>query len=407
VITKAALRKSNQSERKLDGLAYFSTGLILAFFGVLSVAQAPVAAADHEIAGTWQGTLRIPATAEHSALDLRLVNKVSRANDGKLSVAVLSIDQGGGELTASSASLQDGIFKYEVPAIQGNFEGKISADGKSIAGSWTQGGTSLPLLMERATPETAWTIPPVLTMRPMVADANPSFEVATIKPSSPDAPGRVFGVRGNHFRTIDTTLTDLITFAYGVQQKQVAGQPRWVDTDKWDIEAQPDVPGAPNKQQLATMVQKLLASRFHLKFHEEARGLSVYELTVAAGGQKMTAGSTDPNQLPGLFFPELGSLTAQNSSMQDFANLLQTTVLDRPVVDHTGLKGKWNFVLKWTPDETQFPGMGIKVTPPGTLADEPPPLAAAIQQQLGLKLTEGKALLRVLEIDKAEKPSVN
>ncbi len=404
---KTALLRSNQRGWRLDGLACLSAGLILAFLGVLSVAQAPAAAADREIAGTWQGTLRIPATAEHPAIDLRLVNKVLRANDGKLSVAVLSIDQGGGELTASSASFQDGVFKYEILAIQGSYEGKMSPDGKSLGGNWTQGGTSLPLLMKRATPETAWTIPPAMTMLPMVADANPSFEVATIRPSSPGAPGKVFGVRGNHFRTIDTTLTDLITFSYGVQQKQVAGEPQWMDTDKWDIEAQPDVPGAPNKQQLATMLQKLLSSRFHLKFHEEARGLSVYELTVAEGGQKLAAGSTDPNQLPALFFPDLGSLTAQNASMQDFANLLQTTVLDRPVVDHTGLKGRWNFVLKWTPDETQFPGMGIKVTPPGSLADEAPPLAAAIQQQIGLKLAESKAQLPVLVIDKAEKPSIN
>ncbi len=113
-------------------------------------------------------------------------------------------------------------------------------------------------------------------------------------------------VRGNQFSTINTTLTDLITFAYGVQQKQIVDAPSWMDTDKWDIEAQPDVPGTPKQKQLTTMVQKLLADRFQLKFHNDKKELSAYVLTVAKSGQKMTAGSTDPNQLPGLFFRATG-----------------------------------------------------------------------------------------------------
>jgi uncharacterized protein (TIGR03435 family) len=266
----------------------------------------------------------------------------------------------------------------------------------------------LPLLFERATPETEWTIPPPpVRLPPMVADANPSFEVATIKPTKPGEQRKLFGVRGNHFTTINTSLTDLITFAYGVQQKQVVDAPLWMDTDKWDIEAQPDVPGAPNKQQVATMVQKLLADRYQLKFHNDKKELSAYVLTVAKSGQKMTAGSTDPNQLPGLFFRQLGVLTVQNATMVDFAGLMQTAVLDRPVVDQTALPGKWNFLLKWTPDESQFGGMGVKVPPPSDAADAPPSLFTAIQEQIGLKLDAGKAQVPVLVIDKAEKPSAN
>jgi uncharacterized protein (TIGR03435 family) len=241
----------------------------------------------------------------------------------------------------------------------------------------------------------------------MAADANPSFEVATIKPSAPDEPGKLFGVRGAHFKTINTTLTDLITFAYGVQQKQVVGQPEWMDKDKWDIEAQPDVAGAPNKQQVSTMVQKLLADRFQLKFHKDTKELSAYVLTLTKTGNKMTAGSTDPNQLPGLFFQGLGVLTVQNATMQDFAGLMQSAVLDRPVVDQTSLPGKWNFLLKWTPDESQFGGMGVKVPPPTDAPDAPPPLFTAIQEQIGLKLDAGKAQVPVLVIDKVEKPSDN
>ena len=389
-------------------LALFAAGLIPVFAGANSAAQAPAAAPNHDIVGTWQGTLHIAKNDQHPQIDLRIVVKVSKTDTGALKVLNYSIDQGGGEMVATSSSFQDGIFKFAIQAIDGSYEGKISGDGKSIAGNWTQGPEPIALLLERATPETEWTIPPPpVKLPPMAADANPSFEVATVKPSAPDEPGKLFGVRGAHFKTINTTLTDLITFAYGVQQKQVVGQPEWMDKDKWDIEAQPDVPGAPNKEQVATMVQKLLAERFQLKFHKDTKELSAYVLTVSKSGNKMTAGSADPNQLPALFFRALGALTVQNATMRDFAGLMQTAVLDRPVVDQTGLTGTWNFLLKWTPDESQFGGMGIKVPPPTDAPDAPPPLITAIQEQIGLKLDAGKAQVPVLVIDKAEQPSAH
>ena len=400
--------KQKPRRRVLLGLICFAAGSISVFSGALCAAQSPAATPDHDIAGAWQGTLHVPAAANHPAIDLRIVNRITKGDDGKLMVSDYSIDQGGGEMKASSASFEDGVLKFAIEAIDGSYEGKMSADGKSIAGNWTQGPNPLPLLFERTTPETEWTIPPPpVRLPPMAADAHPSFEVATIEPSAPDEPGKLYGVRGNHFKTIDMTLTDLIGFAYGVQQKQVVGQPQWMDKNKWDIEAQPDVPGAPNRQQVATMVQKLLADRFQLKFHKDTKELSAYLLTVAKGGQKMSAGSADPNQLPALFFRGLGVLTVQNATMQDFAGLMQTAVLDRPVVDQTELQGKWNFLLKWTPDESQFGGMGIKVSPPTDAMDAPPPLFTAIQEQIGLKLEAGKAQVPVLVIDKAEQPSAH
>jgi uncharacterized protein (TIGR03435 family) len=406
--TAAAVCERNYRRKMLLGLACFAAGLIPVFFSAHSSAQAPAAASDHDIVGTWQGTLHVPAGDNRPAIELRIVNKVTKGDNGKLTVSDYSIDQGGGELKASSASFEDGVFKYSIQAIDGSYEGKMSADGKSIAGNWAQGPNSIPLLMERATPATEWTIPPPpVKLPPMVADANPSFEVATIKPTKPDEQRKLFVVRGNHFMTVNTSLTDLITMAFGVQQKQIAGQPEWLDKDKWDIEAQPDVPGAPNRQQINTMVKKLLADRFQLKFHEDKKELGAYVLTVAKSGNKMTAGSTDPNQLPGLFFTGLGRLTVQNATMEDFSGLMQSAVLDKPVVDQTGLAGKWNFLLKWTPDESQFGGMGIKVPPPTDNPDAPPPLFTAIQEQIGLKLDAGKAQVKVLVIDKAEKPTAN
>ncbi len=360
------------------------------------------AAQKSNIEGTWQGTLHVPQK------DLRIVLKVSKTDTGALKAVNYSIDQGGQAIPVSSITFQDGELKFAIMMIDGTYDGKISADGKSIAGEWKQGPNPLPLVFERATPETAWTIPePPPRMAPMPADAKPTFEVATIKPSKPDEPGKAFLVRGDRFSTINTTMMDLIKFAYGVQDKQVLEGPAWMQTDKFDIAAQPDIPGTPDRDQVRSMIQKLLADRFQLKFHRDSKELSAYVLTVGKNGPKMDKSAADAGNLPGLFFRGLGALTVTNATMEDFCGLMQEAVLDRPVVDHTGLAGKWNFLLKWTPDQSQFGGMGVKVPPPSDAADAPPPLFTAIQEQIGLKLEAGKAQVPVLEIDHVEKPSGN
>jgi uncharacterized protein (TIGR03435 family) len=93
--------------------------------------------------------------------------------------------------------------------------------------------------------------------------------------------------------------------------------------------------------------------------------------------------------------------------MGDFAGLMQSAVLDRPVVNRTALDGKWNFLLKWTPDESQFAGLGVKVPPPSDAADAPPPLFTAIQEQLDMKLDAQKTAVDVMVIDHVDHPSPN
>jgi uncharacterized protein (TIGR03435 family) len=365
-------------------------------------AQATGDNAAQKIDDTWQGTLHVP---QH---DLRIVMKITKTDKGDLKLVNYSIDQGGQPLSANSATFQDKELKFAIDMIDGKYEGKMSSDGKSISGTWTQGPNPLPLLFERATPETAWAIPePPPRLPPMAADADPSFEVATIKPSKPDEQGKAFMVRGAEFTTINTTLSDLIKFAYGMHEKQVVGGPDWMLSAKYDISAKPDVPGQPNDKQLKLMVQKLLADRFQLKFHHDKKELSAYVLSVAKIEPKMTKNTGDPGGLPGLWFQGLGVLSVRNATMVDFANLMQSAVLDRPVVDQTGLDGRWDFRLKWTPDESQFGGMGIKVPPPSDAADAPPPLFTAIQEQIGLKLEAAKAPVEVLVLDHVEQPTAN
>jgi uncharacterized protein (TIGR03435 family) len=153
------------------------------------------------------------------------------------------------------------------------------------------------------------------------------------------------------------------------------------------------------------MVKKLLAERFQLKYHDEKRVLSVYALEPGKTAPKLTKADADAGPLPGLFFTGLGRLNVTNATLENFCHLMQEAVLDRPVVDQSGLTGRWNFQLNWTPDESQFGG--IKVPPPSDKADAPPPLFTAIQEQLALKLEPTKSEVGVLVIDKVEKPSDN
>ena len=363
-------------------------------------AQTPVASAS-SIEGTWQGTLHIP-----NGPQLRTVVKISKGPDGKLKSTFYSIDQGGGGLEATSTTFQGGDLKIVLERINLTYTGKLAADAKSIVGETNQ-GTPLPLLLERATPATEWTIPePPKPIPPMDPKADPSFEVATIKPSKPDAPGKAFIVQGGKFRTLNFTLGEMISAAYGVQAKQIINAPDWVWSEKYDIEAKPDIPGSPSRAQLMSEVQKLMADRFQLKFHRDKKELSGLLLTVSKGGSKLKPSLGDANGLPGLFFGGVGVLNVQNAHISDFTNLMQQAVLDRPIVDQTGLTGRYDFTLKWTPDEAQLAQMGMKA-PATEPADAPPNIFTAFQEQLGLRLEAGKAPVEVLVLDKVEKPSEN
>jgi len=355
-----------------------------------------------DLTGAWQGTLQ-------AGRDLRIVVKVSKADDGAFKAQFYSIDQSPQPMATNGITLQGSTVKMSVGGIGGTYEGKLSADGNSISGTWTQGPKPLPLDLKRATGETAWAIPePPARLKPMAADANAVFEVATIKPSKPDAPGKAIMMNGVNFSTLNTSLSDLIVFAYGLHAKQVTGGPAWMETVKFDLSARPEAEGMPNQKQLKTMMQKLLTDRFKLVFHRDKKELPVYAITVAKGGPKLAKSEGDPNGLPGLFFRGRGVLPARNANMGDLAMVMQGAVLDRPVVDQTGLAGRFDFTLTWTPDQFQFPGFPPGGAPPAAdNADAPPDLFTAMQQQLGLKLETTKAPAEVLVIDRVEKPSEN
>ncbi len=381
----------------MNKLLLFPILLIAGLFCITLSAHAQ----EKDLTGTWQGTLDV------GQQKLRTVVKITH-DDGVYKAVFYSIDQKA-QIPVSSVKLEAGTVKFAIVAIGGTYEGKLAGDGATIDGTFNQGGANLPLKLARVGPADAWAIPePPPRIAPMPATAQPVFEVATIKPSKPDAQGKGFGVRGHRISTFNTSLDDLITFAYGLHEKQIAGgAAAWAGTDKFDITGEPDLPGTPNSEQLRGMIQKLLAERFQLKFHYEKKELPVYALVLGKPPLKMTQASADSGSLPSLMFPGLGQLPAHNATMEDFAHVMQQAVLDRPVVDQTGLKGRWDFTLNWTPDESQFAGMGVKVPPPSDKADAPPPLFTAIQEQAGLKLEPTRAPVQVLVIDHVQKPSEN
>ena len=230
----------------------------------------------------------------------------------------------------------------------------------------------------------------------MAPDAHPSFEVATIRPSNPNATGTSFRIKGRHLLMSNQPVANLIALAYGLQGTQIVGGPAWFATDRYDIDGVADVEGEPNLKQMQEMYRKLLAERFGLAAHTEKKEMAVYALRVGRGGAKNLAKSKgDPNGEPDQNGGPRG-MTFTNCSMGEFS-LMLGFMMDRPVVDETGIAGRWDFVLSWTPLDA------AETTDPNA----PPGMFTATQEQLGLKLEPVKAPADVLVVDKVERPSAN
>jgi bla regulator protein blaR1 len=249
----------------------------------------------------------------------------------------------------------------------------------------------------------------------MAANASPGLALTTIKPSEPGGPKRVLTMSGQDILTDDARLSDLIMFAYDIHTNQIKRGPAWLESDKYDVSVRPDIPGLPDIAQMRVLFQKLLADRFQLKFHREKEELSVYALTVAKTGAKITKSQADPEQnfLPGMSFgpvPSGTSFNVTNSTLAEFVTTLHGFLLDKPAVDQTGLSGRYDFTLTFTPDAAQAARLGDvggRPLPAGDILNAAPDLFTAFQQQLGLKLESTKAPVDVLVVDHVERPSAN
>ena len=147
-----------------------------------------------------------------------------------------------------------------------------------------------------------------------------------------------------------------------------------------------------------------------MSLHHDRKEMAVYLLSVGKTGPKLVPSLGNAMGLPGLGFRGRvgGDVSAFNATIGEFINFMTRNVkLDRPIVDRTGITGRYDFTLDWTPDDSQFGGTGGKLTPPAESPTTWPSLYTAIQEQLGLKLEATKAAADVLVIDRVEKPSEN
>jgi len=264
------------------------------------------------------------------------------------------------------------------------------------------------------------------------ASAPLKFDVASIKPSSSDDHRvAIMFQLGGGFRASGATLKMLLTEAYNVREFQISGGPKWIDSDRFDITARAersaaaDSPAEPSalpppmtdaerktvQEQVAQRLQALFADRFQLIVHHEAKEQQVYALVVGKNGSKLQPAQNNSGSLrQGMMRMGRGSVEGQGVGLEVLIRAISGQ-LGRPVIDRTGLTGRYDIKLQWTPD----PGQNVTplggALPPGV---EPPPsdpngptIFAALQEQLGLRLESAKAPVDLIVIDRVEKPSEN
>jgi len=220
---------------------------------------------------------------------------------------------------------------------------------------------------------------------------SPTFEVATVKVNRSGSGGSN-GPRLENGRLSaeNATLKRFLQVAYDLNALQISG-PGWLDSDRFDLAAK-SPEGIPDSD-LMPMLQSLLKERFQLTLHRENKEMPVYDLIVAKGGVKFSL--FDPAHIPPP--PPRNGATSMITgpvTMSGFANTL-TPPVGRPVIDKTGLEGRYFCTVTFSP-------LGAATTGNGTDA-APLDIFAAVEQQLGLKLEPAKALREILVVDHAER----
>ena len=236
----------------------------------------------------------------------------------------------------------------------------------------------------------------------------PRFEVASVKPNKSGEQRWITPPpSGGRYAATNVALQLLVVNAYGLPSYQISGAPSWFNSDRFDVEGK--APGNPPREQMMLMVQSLLADRFKLAVHRETREAPVFELVVARGGIKFREGKCvgEPsfaNPCGGFSVGLRGVMAGREVEIGQLAGNLGT-LLSRKVLDKTGLTGKYDFDLTWTPDGSTLRGPGDPDTPPPD--PNGPSIFTAVQEQLGLELKSAKGPVEILLIDHVEKPDSN
>lgn len=245
---------------------------------------------------------------------------------------------------------------------------------------------------------------------PTPAEQVPRFEVASVKPITPQAAaGRSFRTPPGGF-TSALPVAQLVPMAYQLDSYRVVGLPAWTTTELYEINAKR--PAASRSGELWLMLRHLLEDRFSLRVHRETRAMPVYALVKArtdgrlgSGLRPVTracdaktadvAGRCSTRQYP-------GTHAAAGAQWEDVRELLEV-VSGRPLVDETGLSGQFDVELEWNPELAGIPD-GITGVSLSDL-EARPIFVTAVREQLGLRLEPRTAPIEVLVIDSIERPA--
>jgi len=259
---------------------------------------------------------------------------------------------------------------------------------------------------------------PQVTKAALPTAAPPPFEVATIKATKADVDESMLMFTADGVSITGIPLAMIMREAFSTEDDHLIGEPPWVKSSRFDIEAKVAPEDAPKLKGLSfaqrkAMLVELLVDRFGLKYHRETRDLPVYDLVIAKGGLKM---QPSKDQEPGkgrhmMMVDGPGKLESTAMKVENLRHVLSQQ-LGRTVVDKTGLTGNYDFTLNWTPDQPT-PGMEAQGDAPSAPNDDAAPstpgpsLFTAIEEQLGLKLESSKGPEEVIVIDHIEQPSAN
>lgn len=236
----------------------------------------------------------------------------------------------------------------------------------------------------------------------------PQFDAVLIKPSAPDARGGGFNLSPGHLNAKNQTLRDLVEFAWDVKDYQVSGEPSWAESAHYEVLA--TFPASTSKADRARMMQAMLADRFGLVVRQDSKEVSGYAIVTGKSGPKLhSPGNEEPGMMMGRSRATgQRTLTATGQTMANLASIL-SDIMGRPVEDRTGVAGKFDFSMAWTPDAVDggTGATGGKALPPPDNNEPGPTIFTALQETLGLKLESAKVTVPVVVIEKTEKPSAN
>ena len=246
----------------------------------------------------------------------------------------------------------------------------------------------------------------------------PQFDVATIRLNKSHDNGERFEFTADGFAATNVSLMVLLKLAYGVEEDQIVGLPGWAKSERFDIAAKTEGVdlGKLSIEQRKHMIRPLLADRFQLGFHEVEKNVPAYVLVVAKNGPKLQPSKPDgtgplPDHQHTLRMMGRGYVLGLGVPMELIVQML-TDQLGRPVIDRTGLKGDFDFTLRWTSDEGLEPLQSQKDSNQEKIGSigsdsEWPTLFTAVDEQLGLRLKGENGPAGAIAIDHVEAPSAN